>query len=448
MNEWDEPNNLQLEALKNALTSAYPTPALFSQFLLLRLGKYYAELVPAHQTYDVALLDVLYSQARAEGWLPRLVASALEDKPNNPKLMEFINANIDWVNPNHSQLEQLQQALMHAYPTPDLFSLFLLLKLNKPKTYDVALLGILVNRAKAEGWLSDLVAKALQDKPNNPKLKQLNRSFPLTAVNVPDNLGLTLQDIVRPTQRSADVFPWIDQLERLASQVCRIEDPVGQARGTGWLVGPDLVLTNWHVVCHALKPDGLLENGITCRFDYAVHNGQAQEGQTVALASDGNLVASSPPSPSELGAGAAEPSADTLDYALLRLDQKVGEASSPLAGKRGWVELSATTSLPTANGDALIVVQHPAGEPVKLAIGGYRGTKDMKLRIKHDANTTNGSSGSPLVNAELKPIGLHHAGDTLYQQGNLGNPQTNQAIPLMLIIQDLVSKGIGKFWKD
>jgi hypothetical protein len=53
-----------------------------------------------------------------------------------------------------------------------------------------------------------------------------------------------------------------------------------------------------------------------------------------------------------------------------------------------------------------------------------------------------------VVNAVLKPIGLHHAGDALYQQGILGSPQTNQAIPLIAILKDLANKPVAKFWKD
>src|SRR5262249_45115298 len=65
-------------------------------------------------------------------------------------------------------------------------------------------------------------------------------------------LGVQLQRLVRRTNAMLDPATLSARLLRVTKQVCRIEveSPGGtlQPLGTGFLVGPDLVLTNDHVV--------------------------------------------------------------------------------------------------------------------------------------------------------------------------------------------------------
>ena len=56
-------------------------------------------------------------------------------------------------------------------------------------------------------------------------------------------------------------------LAKREAAVCRIEATTGY--GTGFLVGADLVLTNYHVVARALNRDGTLGAGaVACLFDH------------------------------------------------------------------------------------------------------------------------------------------------------------------------------------
>ena len=154
-------------------------------------------------------------------------------------------------------------------------------------------------------------------------------------------------------------------------------------------------------------------------------------------------IDASPPSTSELGTGTDEPSGDTLDYALLRLENAVGEEKTPAGDKRGWVQIKTDQPLPQQS-EIVLVVQHPDGLPVKLAIGDVADASAAKARIFHTANTKGGASGSVVVNAKLEPIGLHHAGDLLYNRGKIGKPEKNQAVPIGIILARLVKKG---HWK-
>jgi hypothetical protein len=361
----------------------------------------------------------------------------------------------DWNNLSGFQLEALEEALLFAYPTPQLFDMFLQLKLNQRydrlapfgQPYDVAMLYIL-GRAQGGGWLHTLAEKARQDKPMSPKLLLLDRALGITRIDVPSSFGLEFQDIVRTGTGFRDLFPWIEQLDRLGRQVCRIdylEFPVGQqAVGTGWLVRPDIVLTNWHVVRRVIakewKPDQLV-----CRFDYFVDVKGMHGGTLARLAKDWCLDWSSASS-SEVGSGTEPPTSETLDYALLHLNDAIGDKAGLDGNKRSWMKINKTQAAPKEK-DIVLIVQHPAGDPVKLAIGTVMGSTSNELRLLHDANTAKGSSGSPMVNIKLEPIGLHHAGDLLYD-GKIGSPQQNQAIPIGAII-DRLEKGTNlKVWDD
>jgi hypothetical protein len=351
----------------------------------------------------------------------------------------------DWSNPEPFHLKALHEALLFAYPTAaDLNNLFVL-HLGQAynqlapagESYRNGLTAVLL-QARGEGWLAEWVRQARLDKPRSPKLLLLNRTLELTSAPLPDSLGRNLEDIVRADGGFQDLIPWVEKLEALAHRTCRIECPVNTACGTGWLVGPDLLLTNWHVIEDALS-DAAIAKEYVCRFDYAVTAAGTRPGVEVRFAQNW-CVDSSPPSSAELGTGVDSPSADTLDYALIRLDTAVGGTNAPSGTKRGWVTLTPTQVIPRER-DIIFVIQHPDGLPVKLAPGDIEGFTVDRLRLFHTANTMGGSSGSMVVDARLEPIALHHAGDLLYPRGNLGAPRRNQAVPIGLIIQFLMGRG-------
>ena len=351
---------------------------------------------------------------------------------------------MNWNEPTTVQFALLHEALLAAYPTPGDFDLFSQLRLGQGYnpiggTHDQGLLRYLVS-ARAAGELEELVHEAWADKPKSPKLLKLRRSQELTAISPELSVGPRLEDIVRREFDSEDLFLWTDKLELAASRVCRIEYPVNQAQGTGWLVGPDLVLTNWHVLRRAIE--GLWDSSrVALRFDYAVTEEADLPGAVVKLAPNGWLVDSSPASPSELRTGDQKPTGEMLDYALVRLERELGK-ESPKAGaaRRGWFPVEDPEPRPKA-GDILFIVQHPDGEPVKIAVGAAGSSTDDGLRLFHTTNTIGGSSGSPVLDAKLRVVALHHAGDVLYVEGGIGAPEKNQAIPIGLIRAKLAERG-------
>ena len=99
--------------------------------------------------------------------------------------------------------------------------------------------------------------------------------------------------------------------------VCSIDVAAGDG-GTGVLVGPDLVLTNHHVIKRALVSESAIDaEKVEIWFDHKKVDGAVQPGREVRLAGDG-LVAWRPASQSDRDDGDGLPADDELDYALLR----------------------------------------------------------------------------------------------------------------------------------
>lgn len=354
---------------------------------------------------------------------------------------------IDWNNATGMQLAVVQDALMHAYPSPEDFSTFLFLRLgrnyaalsgNKTK-YSNGLVEVLQD-GQSNGWTNDLVAGAQKDKPGNPRLKVLNYLGDLTSA--PPPAGRTLEDIVRADGGFQDVLVWVRRLDQVVRKICRIEYPLNQGVGTGWLVANDLVLTNWHVAAPIIS--GARESeAYHCRFDYATDPTGTNAGVAFPLAKNA-VLSSSPASTLELGTGTAAPTLGALDYALLRLSQNAGDTVSPLGPNRGWIATSRGRPIPP-DGSIMLVLQHPSGDPLKMDIGFVLGRNGDGSRLKHNTTTVSGSSGSPCLNVKLELVALHNAGDPMYD-GVTGAAKENHAVPIEPILAKLDGEPVPKFW--
>lgn len=245
------------------------------------------------------------------------------------------------------------------------------------------------------------------------------------AVTTPASDGPALERLVRPALASPDTQVWLDQFETVKRRVCRIE--VNQAGiGTGFLVGPGAVLTNWHVAQEARK-NGLL-NQLACRFDYRkLTAGGVDPGTLIAVTAVADELSCSA---AELTADPDQPppAADQLDYALLQLAQPAPE--------RGWFVLKDPP--PIAAQAPLIIVQHPQGDPLRFAIDteAVIGFVHAGLRLRYRTNTEAGSSGSPCFGLNWDLQALHHLGDPAMGAGTF-----NQGVPIGLVRQSILTRG-------
>jgi Trypsin-like peptidase domain len=241
----------------------------------------------------------------------------------------------------------------------------------------------------------------------------------------------------------ADLRIWAEKMSAIAQAICRIEFPTakGTGYGTGLLVADDRVLTNYHVVEEHIA--GKFDpSGIRCRFDYARDAKGLDEGRPVALAAGPAwIIAHSAYDAADLS-GVGAPTADHLDFALLRLSEAAGLHDVGGGARRGTLAIRRQPSLPGEKAP-VFVVQHPKGTPMALAIGVVLGVNDSSTRLRYDADTLNGSSGSGVFDQRLELAALHHAGDPTSKI----RAQYNQGIPIGAIVVNLEARGIDPFWR-
>jgi hypothetical protein len=357
-----------------------------------------------------------------------------------------------------TELGAYLDALEKAYAnSPERFDQMMAIYLNRPRArYSLdndlrTRFFNVVQFANAEGWTSDLVAASLEANPKNPELQIFARGVGLDPV--PAAEAANLEKVITERSSFHDAEPFLAEFAQLINWTCRVAVP--GSGGSGVLVADNLILTNYHVI-EKVTDQHLADGKVVCVFDYKkTRDGtQISAGRQVTVT---KILASRPYSPEDLKREGGEPASDALDYAVLLLQDKVGAQplgsmgpKDPLGTKRGFLPLSMTSPAVKQN-DPLIVVQHPqlkgrrSQEPVQLAMGTVLASP-YEVRVRHNARTLGGSSGSPCFNADLEMVALHHAGDpvTEWQQA-----EWNQAIPIGRIIQDIPNRGgVPKFWSD
>ncbi|MGE0451625.1 MAG: effector-associated domain EAD1-containing protein [Vicinamibacterales bacterium] len=350
------------------------------------------------------------------------------------------------LNLSGDKLQRLSEALRVAYPMRR-FAEMLQFRLSK-RLEEISLgadyreiVFDTMMAAEAEGWTAELVLAARQSNPANAALLAFAQEVALAA-GAPQ-----LERTVKAKNPFLDVELFRTRLGELEAQVCRIEidTPRGTVYGTGFLLGPDLVLTNHHVMDQVVA--GTVQpSSVVFRFDYKkLASAVISQGSTFALAADW-LVDCSPPSAIDLQPEPKQgvPSADELDYALVRLDGSPGTAAAgakadPNAPPRGWIKIG-TPAAPTAE-SPLFILQHPDSAPLKLALdmSGVIGPNGNGTRLKYGVNTEGGSSGAPCFNVDWELVALHHSGDPNFDPDH--KPQYNEGIPIDAILALLTQRG-------
>jgi hypothetical protein len=189
------------------------------------------------------------------------------------------------------------------------------------------------------------------------------------------------------------------------------------AEGSGFLIGPNVVLTAWHVV-RKLVNNGLPLAHSGRRLSVEFEGLALTDGASVpALNCDATedwLVVSSPCHPKEI-AGELPVAADLAgqdDFAVIELRELVG-------ADRGFWRLADHGV--AATNTKIWVFQHPRG--LGLA---YDSCRVVELyapnRFLHSVNTDFGSSGGPCVDGRFELVGVHHAG------GPVG--KSNRGVPV------------------
>ena len=189
---------------------------------------------------------------------------------------------------------------------------------------------------------------------------------------------------------------------------------------TGFLVGPDLFMTNHHCIHDeaGLLP---LENAAIFMDYYQESDVDPKRGGITARVAEILQMD------------------ELLDYALLRLDQPIGNTY-------GWLELDTTT--PVDSSQSVKLISHPEGRSKEIVRNNTEivdlppaFTAEFPFILAYLADSKGGSSGSPVFLREgTGVIGIHHSaywnrltGEPLFNAGSLMSyivPEIEQYLPV------------------
>ncbi len=226
---------------------------------------------------------------------------------------------------------------------------------------------------------------------------------------------LYYDDLTIPIGRVPGLIATLQKLVALAPAVCRLVvdiNGVGQ-KGTGFRIGTDLLLTNWHVL-HATT--GTRATAVTAEFGYE------DDGRGGALA------------PSVVPCDVEKLVTDFFDdWAVLR-------AMQPL--KAEWPVVKLSEAAEPAQGKPAYIVQHPGGERKRVGFVRNQVASFDDRVVHYLTDTQDGSSGSPVFNDEARLIALHHAGGRPQVVAGRAPLKKNEGIRIPRILKGLKTRGV------
>ena len=299
------------------------------------------------------------------------------------------------------QREALQEGLLAAFSRNDLVQMVAfdleedldsLVGPGPLSTVIFNLIGWAVQTTRVE----DLLAAALERRPRSEALRRFALEVAFTSSTPPAG---KLEVHVLAGVDFQDAASWRARMEQVERCVCLVEIPAGRPIGTGFLVAPDLILTNYHVAKHArFGVSGVV------RFD---HRKDAT----------GAAVPAESAHPFAADWSVEESPEDELDYAFVRLATRPGD-------ERGVLRPGPHTFVA---GEPVFILQHPSVQSLKLCVGSASDLSLLPGRVAYTANTEGGSSGSPCCSLDWTPVALHHWGA---KTGNRGIPLATIAAKL------------------
>jgi len=162
---------------------------------------------------------------------------------------------------------------------------------------------------------------------------------------------------------------------------------------TGFLVGPDLLVTAGH--CVSSKKDCANSTWI---FDYHLKSPQYKD----KVLNKSNVYKCSEVIVSK---------ESSVDYALIRLDRLVKGRKPLKFRKRGQVR----------DNLEIVVIGHPSGLPLKIADGAQVKRNHLNTKFKTNLDTFGGNSGSPVFNKRTGLVeGILVSGADDYKESSSG----------------------------
>lgn len=185
--------------------------------------------------------------------------------------------------------------------------------------------------------------------------------------------------------------------------VVRIRTPKGL--GTGFMVAPDLLMTNNHVI----QSQEIAEKS-DFSFNYQLDtNGKECPTQITGALPNGAFYTH-----------------EELDFTVVTL-KDVPDFGSPLIFKSKLVRRD----------DRVAIIQHPGGHLKKISIQNNFVAYADKEVLQYTTSTEPGSSGSPIFDDDFQVVGIHHSGGMLPEPGTQKRYLRNAGTSAIALLNDL-----------
>jgi S1-C subfamily serine protease len=291
-----------------------------------------------------------------------------------------------------------------------------------------------LEEAAGAALVRTLTAFVAQQNSRNPKTPFLNALLSETAAPVPGEYQPRDEDgapqFVLATdeisEQEALLFhddltlefgriPWlVDVLGRLGqigAAVCKLHtsSPGSRQEGTGFRISEDRLLTNWHVLIFGAA------TSVNAEFGFE------DDGRGGGLASRSIAC----------DAATIEGNA-ALDWGVIKV-------AAPMPDSVGTISLSGA-AVPVIDEPAFII-QHPGGGRKRVGYVRNQVTRVTDTVLQYLTDTQSGSSGSPVLNADGRLIGLHHAGGRAQEVAGKPPLSKNEGIRIPPIAEALTQLG-------
>jgi V8-like Glu-specific endopeptidase len=198
---------------------------------------------------------------------------------------------------------------------------------------------------------------------------------------------------------------------RRSTSVCLVE-VAGFGSGTGFLVGPGVLVTNNHVI-----PSAEHAQRTRARFNYEADvDGRLKASEYFAARPD--VVFHTNPQ---------------LDYTLVYVD---GQPET----RYGVLPI---VPAPVSVGMRVNIIQHPGGEPKQLAIVDNEVEYADTNVMQYLTDTLPGSSGSPVFDDQWNLVALHHSGGWIPEPSTSSTHFRNEGVLISAIVADMRSVGLA-----
>lgn len=211
---------------------------------------------------------------------------------------------------------------------------------------------------------------------------------------------------------------WLEKAMKAAKSVCRIVLPDGST-GTGFLTEGDYLFTNNHVLPNQ---EAAADAYIEFNFEEDVSgNSKTRYRYTLNVS--------------------AFITSKELDFTRVKVD--VSSNTTPVS-EWGYLQF-APDAVPVVR-DPVNIIQHPDGSEKQISLNFNEVVSVWDKWLFYKAQTKPGSSGSPVLNQDMKVVAIHHAGRDMAEGGIVINEkgeraEANRGVMISFILDEIKKYG-------